>query len=243
MTTPHRALACAASLAAVASLARATPPDPTRVRQGEKVYGRYCVSCHGVDGDGRGPSAEFLDPMPRVLTSGTFKFRSTPSGMLPTDDDLLRTVRTGLHHTNMPRWEPLTDIERRDVVQYIKTFSPRFTKEPQTTPIAIPPHPAFTPQLVQKGQEVWKRVKCAACHGETGKGDGPSAPTLVDDWGHHIDPRDFTHGRLKVGDAPEDLYKTFMTGLNGTPMPSYDGAISADDAWALVAYVRSLRKD
>ncbi len=231
------------AVAAGASSDGATPPDPVAAVRGRRVFDRYCISCHGVDGDGRGPTADWIDPRPRILTSGTFKFRSTPSGELPTDADLYRTITNGLHHTFMPRWEPTTEMERRDVIQFVKTLSPRFKEEAQVPPIAIPPPPPFTPDLAQKGQGVWKRLQCAVCHGETGKGDGPSALTLRDDWGYPIVPRDFTRGPLKVGDTAEDLYRTFMTGLNGSPMPSYDGTVSADDAWALVFYVRSLRKE
>src|SRR6266568_506209 len=203
------------AVGAVASSDGATPPDPAAAERGRSVFNRYCISCHGVDGDGRGPTADWIDPRPRILTSGTFKFRSAPTA----------------------------EMERRDVIQFVKTLSPRFKEEAQVPPIAIPPPPPFTPDLVQKGQGVWKRLQCAVCHGETGKGDGPSALTLRDDWGYPIVPRDFTRGPLKVGDTAEDLYRTFMTGLNGSPMPSYDGTVSADDAWALVFYVRSLRKE
>jgi cytochrome c oxidase cbb3-type subunit 2 len=220
-----------------------TPPSPAAVARGRKAFNRYCVSCHGVEGDGRGPSADWLDPRPRVLTSGTFKFRSTPSGELPTDADILRTITNGLHGTNMPRWGPITEMERRDLVQYVKSLSPRFATEAQGQPIAIPPHPAFTPELVRQGHAVWNKMQCAACHGDLGKGDGTSAPTLHDDWGFPIRPHDFTRGPLKVGDAPEDLYRTFMTGLNGSPMPSYADTLSPEEAWALVGYVRTLRKD
>jgi cytochrome c oxidase cbb3-type subunit 2 len=240
MRHPH---VLAAALSAAASLAAADPPEAARARRGHHAYARYCVSCHGVDGDGRGPTASWIDPQPRDFTSGVFKFRSTPSGSLPTDDDLYRTITNGLHQTFMPRWAPITEIERRDLVQVVKSFSPKFASEPQGQPIAIPPAPAFTPQLLQKGKEVWDKVQCAACHGDLGKGNGASASTLRDDWGRPIEPRDFTRGPLKVGDAPEDLYRTFMTGLNGTPMPSFADSIDQDDAWALVAYVRSLRKD
>jgi cytochrome c oxidase cbb3-type subunit I/II len=226
----------------LAAEAGATPPNPAAATRGKKAFNRYCISCHGVEGDGRGPTADWVDPRPRILTSGVFKFRSTPSGTLPTDADLLRTITEGLHLTFMPRWAPITAREREDLVQYVKTLSPRFSKEPQGEPIAIPPPPPQTPQLVQNGKEVWDKVQCAACHGDTGKGDGASAPTLRDDWGFAIRPHDFTSGPLKVGDRPQDLYVAFMTGLNGTPMPSYAESISPEEAWALVAYVRSLRK-
>ena len=143
--------------------------------------------------------------MPRDFTQGTFKFRSTPSGTLPTDEDLHRTITNGLHRTFMPRWAPLTELERRDLVQVVKKFAPRFSTEAQGTPMVIPAHPPFDAGLVKKGKEVWDRVQCATCHGDTGKGNGPAAPTLVDDWGHKIEPRDFTRGSLKIGDTPEDL--------------------------------------
>jgi mono/diheme cytochrome c family protein len=242
MTTATLRTALATLLLATA--ARAEPPEPAAAARGAKAYAKYCLSCHGTQGDGRGPSADWLDPRPRNFTSGSFKFRSTASGELPTDADLLRTIEKGLNHTNMPHWRALTSMERRDLVQYIKTFSARFTTEPQGKPVVVPPAPPTTPALVEQGKAVWAKMQCASCHGDGGKGDGSSAPTLRDDWGQPIAPRDFTSGPLKVGDAPEDLYRTFITGLNGSPMPSFvEAGLTPDDAWALVAYVRSLRKN
>ncbi len=237
------AFSALAALALVAGTVRGTPPDANAAARGKKVFDRYCISCHGTEGDGRGPTADWIDPKPRILTSGIFKFRSTPSGELPTDADILRTVTNGLHTTYMPRWAAMPEIERHDVVQYVKTLSPRFAQEPQGKPIAVPPAPPVTAQLLSHGKQVWSKMQCAACHGDTGKGDGASAPTLRDDWGNPAPPHDFTRGPLKVGDAQEDLYRAFMTGLNGSPMPSYAETISPQDAWALVAYVRSLRKE
>jgi len=244
MTTARLLASLAALLLGVtASTSRAEPPQPAAAARGEKAYGKYCVSCHGTHGDGRGPSADWIDPRPRNFTSGTFKFRSTVSGELPTDADLERTIEQGLNHTNMPHWRALTPMERRDLVQFVKTFSTRFTTEPQGKPIVVPPTPKVTPALLAQGKEVWNKVQCASCHGDGGKGDGASATTLRDDWGQPIVPRDFTSGPLKVGDRPEDLYRAFMTGLNGSPMPSFAESITPDEAWALVVYVRSLRKD
>jgi cytochrome c oxidase cbb3-type subunit 2 len=242
-TTRHLASLAVLLLGLTAPIAQAEPPDPAAAARGLKAYGRYCVSCHGTQGDGRGPSADWLDPRPRNFTSGTFKFRSTVSGELPTDADLERTIKNGLNHTSMPHWRSLTAAERRDLVQFVKTFSARFATEPQGKPVTIPQAPEMTPALLAKGKEVWNKVQCASCHGDGGKGDGASAATLRDDWGQPIVPRDFTSGPLKVGSRPEDLYRAFMTGLNGSPMPSFAESISPDEAWALVVYVRSLRKD
>lgn len=242
--TTHRLLAVAPLLLLLAAPgARATPPDPAAARRGAMAYGRYCVSCHGVAGDGRGPAAESLDPRPRNFTGGTYKFRSTPATELPTDADLLRTIERGLNHTSMPHWQGITSLERRDLVQYLKTLSARFSAEEQGKPVEVPPQPAFTRELVAKGREVWAKAQCAGCHGDGGKGDGSSAPTLRDEWGSPVLPRDFTSGPLKVGDEPIDLYRAFMAGLSGSPMPSYGDTLTPDEAWALVAYVRTLRKD
>ena len=72
----------------------------------------------------------------------------------------------------------------------------------------------------------------------------PSAAGLTDDWGNPIQPADFTTGIFKVGPRPEDIYRTFMTGLNGTPMPSYDAILPTEqDRWALAYYILSLSAD
>src|SRR5437867_53481 len=110
---PLLASAAVFPLALAAGEARATPPDAEAAGRGERAFYRYCISCHGVGGDGTGPTADWLDPRPRVLTSGIFKYRSTPSGELPTDADLLRTITNGVHSTYMPHWAAMTEIERR----------------------------------------------------------------------------------------------------------------------------------
>ena len=56
------------------------PPDAARASRGKAVYERNCISCHGEQGDGRGYSAQWLDPRPRDFTRAIFKCRSTPSG-------------------------------------------------------------------------------------------------------------------------------------------------------------------
>jgi mono/diheme cytochrome c family protein len=92
-----------------------------------------------------------------------------------------------------------------------------------------------------RGAELYQSLGCFNCHGAKGRGDGPSAAELKDDWGNKIVPYDFSSGgRLKCGDQPADLYRVFMTGLSGTPMPSFADSLSPQDAWNLVHYLRSL---
>jgi mono/diheme cytochrome c family protein len=205
-------------------------------------YRRYCVGCHGELGNGEGENAQWIDPKPRNFTLGIFKCRSTPTGTLPTDKDLYDTIGRGIVASNMPQWIPLTDQERANLVAKVKSFSPRFATEEPGTPIQIPPEPQVTAAELQKGKAVYDRVQCWKCHGRTGRGDGPSASTLTDDLGVPIKPYNFhDETRFKCGSSDEDLYRIFMTGLDGTPMPSWSDNIKPDEAWALVLYLRTLQ--
>jgi len=249
------ATAALLSLLAAARSATGAEPVVTRdesLRAGKALYASYCAGCHGANGDGRGPAADMLIVKPRDFTSGLYKFRSTPNGTLPTDADLMRTITHGVNRTSMPEWSLLPERERLALVQYVKSFYPGFVEVGPGAPIHVPRPPATlgSPESVARGRELYEMLECGRCHGDGGKGDGPSAATLADDsWGNPQRPFDFTKGALKSGAAPEDVYRTFMTGLNGTAMPSYadvfdepDGEnIKPGDAWNLVSYILSLR--
>src|ERR1700729_3128160 len=79
-------------------------------------YRRYCVGCHGEEGDGEGENAQWLDPKPRNFTLGQFKCRSTPSGSLPTDQDLYDTIGRGLDRSVMPTWNTFTREQKANLV-------------------------------------------------------------------------------------------------------------------------------
>jgi mono/diheme cytochrome c family protein len=210
------------------------------------AYRRYCLVCHGDLGDGNGESAKWFDPplypKPRDFTLAVFECRSTPTGTLPTDEDLFDTIARGLDRSNMPPWNIFTKQQRADLVAWIKHFSARWQTEKPGTPIVIPPEPEVTPERIKAGQEVFNRVQCWKCHGVTGKGNGPSASTLQDDLGRPILPYNFAEGgRFKCGTTDSDLYRIFMTGLDGTPMPSFSDNIKPDEAWDLVFFLRTLQ--
>jgi mono/diheme cytochrome c family protein len=205
-------------------------------------YRRFCTGCHGDLGDGNGENAQWIDPKPRNFTLGIYKCRSTPTGTLPTDKDLFDTIGRGLNTSNMPQWLPLTEHERADLVAYVKHFSPRFQSEKPGEPIKIPPEPEVTAERIKAGQEVFRKVECWKCHGVTGAANGPSADTLTDDQNRPIKPYNFQEEtRFKCGSTDQDLYRIFMTGLDGTPMPSFADNIKPDEAWDLVFYLRSLQ--
>jgi len=209
---------------------------------GGQLYRRYCVGCHGPAGDGNGENAIWIDPKPRDFTTAVFKCRSTPTGMLPTDDDLFQAIGRGFVNTNMPAWIPLTNHDRADLVAYIKTFSPRWKDEPPAKPISIPAEPAVTSTSIMKGRELYQKMECWKCHGSQGHGDGPSAATLTDSKDNPLRPYNFAIGsRFKCGQSNQDLYRIFMTGLDGTPMPSFADDIKPEDAWDLVHFLRTLQ--
>jgi mono/diheme cytochrome c family protein len=209
-------------------------------------YRRFCVGCHGVLGDGNGENAVwFATPLfaqPRNFQLAIFKCRSTPTGTLPTDQDLFDTIGRGMDRSNMPQWNTLSKKERADLVAWIKHYSPRWQTEKAGTPIQIPPEPEITPERVTAGQAVFAKMQCYKCHGVQGMANGPSASTLTDDLTQPIAPFNFTDGsRPKCGNTDTDIYRIFMTGLDGTPMPSFADNIKPDEAWDLVFYLRSLQ--
>lgn len=211
-------------------------------QKGEGLYRRYCIGCHGPQGDGNGENAPYLDPKPRDFTLAQFKCRSTPTGTLPLDSDLIHSLERGLRGSNMPSWLPLSDENRQDLVAYIKTFSPRWQTEKPGTPITVPPEPEVTADRIKAGQDMFRKLECWKCHGTEGRGDGPSASTLTDSKDRPITPYDFTAGhKFKCGVTDQDLYKIFMTGLDGTPMPSFADNVTPDEAWNLVFYLRTFQ--
>jgi mono/diheme cytochrome c family protein len=205
---------------------------------GKHVYQRYCIQCHGQFGDGNGESANWTVPRPRDYRQGLFKFRSTPYGSLPLVSDLYHTITYGLYGTSMPPFGSIEPRARLDVIAYIMTFSPRWQNEPRPTPIEIPSETPATTESAIRGKEIFAH-NCASCHGD-GTGNGPLAKKTIDAWGNALPPANLTRGRTKQEVTAHDIYRTFMTGLNGTPMAGFANKLTSDQAWDVVHYVESL---
>jgi mono/diheme cytochrome c family protein len=219
-----------------------SPQKASNAVPGGPLYQKLCSQCHGEKGDGQGIAALRVLPRPRDFTAGKFKIRHTPSGALPTDDDLRDVIREGMPYTSMPAWKHLSDDQINELVAAVKSFSPDFA-DPQKkpAPIDIPEAPAFSEESAKKGKVVYAEIGCPACHGEIGRGDGTSAPALTDDWGNPLRPADLTkRWTYRGGPTREDIYRTFTTGMNGTPMPSFAESLTDEQRWQLVDYIVSL---
>lgn len=211
---------------------------------GQPIYKRFCIGCHGELGDGQGENAMWIDPKPRNFTIAIFRCRSTPTGTLPTDSDLYDTVGRGMLDSNMPHWLPLTDHDRVNLVAYVKHFSPRWLTEKPGTPIVIPPEPPVTAERIKEGRVQFQKLECWKCHGVTGRANGPSADTLTDDENRPVKAFNFHDSQnFKCGSSDSAMYKDFMTGLDGSPMPSFSDNLTPDQAWSLVMYLRTLQPE
>jgi mono/diheme cytochrome c family protein len=89
------------------------------------LYRRHCAHCHGISGDGHGPTAAILNPYPRDYRPGIFKFKGTYSAAQPTEDDLKRVVHDGVPGTAMPSFAILPPDEQEALVEYVKYLSIR----------------------------------------------------------------------------------------------------------------------
>ncbi|HET9491133.1 MAG TPA: c-type cytochrome [Methylomirabilota bacterium] len=233
---------------------------PESVLVGRDIYVMACLPCHGDQGRGDGTVGATLSPrrapQPRDFTSGEFKFRSTPTGQLPITADLFRTVTEGVRgprgamtiglrgHRIMPSFRHMPEEQRLEVIEYVKSLNRRFWERDEIRTVVIPAAPPVTPERVARGKQLYADAECLACHGAGGRGDGPSAPTLKDNRGLPIAAADLTRAeRFKNGRRPEDIYRTLMTGLAGTPMPSYADALEPEQVWDLAYYVLSLARD
>ncbi len=210
------------------------------------VYEKRCVWCHGWEGGGDGPAAEFLNPRPRDFTAGLYKYRSAPfDSMFPTDEDIFRTIRDGLTGTSMPGWgDVLSDGEIRELVTYIKKFAG--VEEKVSATVGTGKQVSSSEENIRKGKELFVD-RCSECHGEAGHGDANKV--LRTDWGERVWPRDLTKPwTYRRGSEEKEIFTRISTGIPGTPMPSFADpenkkGLTEEERWHVVNYVRSIQKE
>jgi mono/diheme cytochrome c family protein len=201
------------------------------------IYQERCAVCHGAAGRGDGPAAGMLTPPPRDFTSGAYKLRSTPSGALPTAEDVVRTIRRGVPGTSMPAFGDLLAAGAIvGLARHVVAWAPA---RPVAPALEVPREaPGAT---VARGARVYADAGCESCHGPDGRGtawrppreglDAPRAPTRLDE------PWTFAGG-----DGERAIALRILTGLDGTAMPAYVDSLTPADALALARFVRSLAR-
>lgn len=220
----------------------------SEAEQGKVVYEKWCAQCHADAGAGDGPAAHYMFPRPRDFTMALYQVRSTASGLLPTDADIMHAIDEGLPGTSMPGWkDKLSSGDRRALLAYIKTFSAFFADSSQLPQaLTFGSAPGGGDAAISSGKLFYDSIGCYKCHGPLGRGDGKSAPTLKDDNGMPMFAADLTQGwRFNGGATVEEIYKRLRTGVDGTPMPSFSDLLdqkflTEQELWNVAQYVASL---
>jgi mono/diheme cytochrome c family protein len=244
--------------------------EAATLERGRRSYQRYCILCHGSEGDGLGPNAAVLWPRPRDFRTARFKYAGVENRGLPSDEELARIVRGGLDGTAMQPWD-LDDAELGPLIQYIKTFSPpgkgfRDPRRMVQRPI-IPPDPFHDQkqraQAVRDGERLYHaQFECAKCHasyvaparfhewGAEPRTDSPYAP--VPKWAAEYSavllPPDFLRHPLRsirvFGNTVEPEVRAddlYRVIAYGLQGPMPGyGHLGAESVWAVAYYVKML---
>jgi mono/diheme cytochrome c family protein len=231
--------------------------DPV-LQRGLSVYARQCAVCHGPKGLGDGLASYLLYPKPRDFSQGQFRLTSVTSG-LPTDEDILRTLRRGMPGSAMPSWAHLPEPDLKalattvrhlavqgrveGMMQRNKSLTPaKALKTAQAvlapgSPIQVPPEPKGADLDPALGKATYLQ-SCAACHGEDGT--GKTKGDLKDASGFPVSARDFTKGVFKGSPEDLELARRITGGMPGSPMPA--SALPARELWSLVHHIQGMVK-
>jgi mono/diheme cytochrome c family protein len=153
-----------------------------RLAEGGRLYRRHCLQCHGLTGDARGPTGQWIYPHPRDFRRGSFKFVSTGDGGKPRRADLARTLRDGLKGTAMPAFGLLPEESRDRMAAFVTYLSLRGQAEFQTLaaladddPDAAADPAAFARERLRVALGQWEKAEATP--------PGPPAPPVPDDAG------------------------------------------------------------
>lgn len=244
---------------------------PAKVlEQGRHVYRRYCVSCHGAAGDGKGVAAYGQWPAPRDFRHPKFKFAGIQDRGLPSDAQLGRVITQGLTGTYMRPWI-LQEAELHSVIQYIKTFSVEGkgfrSKRLKIKEPASPPSPYASEsqiaEAVKKGEELYHGMfQCSSCHPAYVKPEQMAAwdstmrpahpydsvPKYSENYRGVLLPPDFLRHDVRAirvrkvqGKLDHKLSDLYRTIAYGLQGPMPGyGHLGEAEVWAVAHYVKSL---
>ena len=191
-------------------------PDETEEQRRSiaRLFRINCAHCHGSTGEGDGAVAPYLSHVPANLRA--------PHVQVKSDQALYRAVTNGFGA--MPGFQgELSAEERWALVSWIKGLDGQKPESGKGT----------APETAQQGKLLYA-THCLACHGSSGRGDGPVSATM------NPKPADLAGGRLKRGESLDAVVRPISSGIEGTAMPGF-GHVSEQDRRALAGYVLSLR--
>lgn len=202
-------MALALLLAAQPSAAQdpTLPDEAPDGLSGLTLYEERCVACHGPAGAGDGVMAPQLPAPPKAFNDPTYRLDTRPTVMFD-------QITNGEPAVAMPPFgpassNPIDEQGRWDLVAAIYSLS---------TP----------PEAIAQGEQVYQTA-CAACHGDTGLGDGPEAAGL------DTAVPDITALSYWFNRSNQDVYEDVVP----ASFPAHDYELAEDDAWAVVDYART----
>lgn len=218
---------------ATAVVRMSAPIDP---ESAQLLYVKHCLACHGSNGHGDGPASEFLFPKPRAFRDSPLRFSNTPT-------EIIQTIRQGIPRSAMPGFSGvLANAEIAGLARLVGEMTKqagdagKLAQSAKRPLVSAPPY--FSDGVVWHGSSLYRSMGCVGCHGATGHGEGIEG--LLDSMGKPVRPADLASGLYKSGQRPEDLFRTIISGVPGTPMPAYGAMLTDDQVWALVAYIQRL---
>jgi mono/diheme cytochrome c family protein len=237
------------------------------LERGREQFVQNCYACHGMAGNGTGPASHYYRPPPRDLTRGLYKFGGVVDG-LPRDEDFARIIERGLAGTPMLAWD-IPDDDLYPIIQYVKSLSPvwREAQAPgRPIPLETDAWHGKEQAAIARGKQVYHGLaSCQQCHpayatkqeiyaASAQLGNQPitefrqlpfqpetkESQYEADGKKMLIVPPDFLFNQVRSGHDVKDLYRIISSGIPGTAMPTWYGALPAADVWAMAYYVQSL---
>lgn len=214
------------------------------VDNGESIYMKRCVFCHGEEGDGMGPGEEYMSPPPRDFTSGMYKIKSSAfDDDIAYDDDIYRMIAEGMPGTVMPGWKDvISKQDMWDLVAYLKVFA-EMEGMNGSKQVDYGTEVPSSEESLKKGKDLFVD-RCAECHGDLGKGDANKA--MKDDNGYRTWPRNLTKPWTFIAsNSAKDIYTRISVGIPGTQMPNFANPkskkkLSTEERWHIANFVVSI---
>lgn len=217
------------------SHAGAAPAVPSgNPDRGMQIFSTYCAACHGEDGRGDGPVAARLardhGVAPVDLSAARFQQRASDGGLAKA----IREGGLGVHRSQyMPAWGmTLNERQIQDLVAFVRELGQPVPGEARGSFLDIQTQ-------LELGRTLYS-LHCTACHGSSGRGDGPfvEASSLTT-------PASLSQASFYADKTDKQLETWVDTGLEhaglkGAKSPWWNRKLEPAERAALILYLRCL---